>query len=353
MSTDFNYQSICDDLVTAGHIDSENIWLPDNGEDEFEKNHTNDFFYYTQNALLRDYADYAISPARFCYVNNDKLDAEAIYSNDCFSILINIGVIRNLRYLFEDNVAEDDFLQTLMGSVYTIDSSPDLFLQKIALIFIMEHERAHLAQFSQQLKLDEAEYYATNGNSTNYKKRKRTRKEAAEGPDEFDFLNHLLEMDADLCGVSYIGSYILTRLEEKSGEVPYEQFHELFAIGLASIMVLFHYWFHDSGPAPIYYKEDTHPHPVIRKAYCWEHFLMILDNNEKRIGFTVDINRIQEKSHLIESKILELNNYSSLDPEVIRREAKGIREYLFTLSEGLGNAKETFQFKYRQEQQRN
>jgi len=348
MTTNFNYQSICDDLVNAGHIDRESIWFPEAGKDEFEKNYTSSFFYYTQNALLKNYPDYVIDPARFCYVNDDGLNAVAKYRSKTFSILINIGVVRELRKIFDTNIAKDQLVQGLLGAGYVIDTSPGLFLQKIALIFIMEHERAHLAQFSRLLELNKSAHFAANGNFTGYKEIDLIRKEGAGNSKEFKFSDHLLEMDADLSGVSYTGSYIMGELKKKFGEVPYEAFHELFTVALASIMVLFHYWFEDSDSMPIYYQEHTHPHPVIRKAYCWEHFLSILHSNPNQIGFEVDFQRIQENSYVIENRILELNGYKPLDPKTIKKGT--INKYLYTLSDGLTIAKETFQYKYRQEQ---
>lgn len=342
----FTYQSVCDDLVKAEHITPEEVWSPDQGEDQFEINYTKGFFLYTQEALEKEYPDFKISPARFCYINDDALNAEACFHENFYSILINIGAIRNLKDLFDEELIYSKGLLFLENSMKEYGMGLDLFLQQMGLLFIMEHERAHLAQFSRQNEIWRLEY----GESDAFlfsNKGERMMRDEQESFEEFKLSDHLLEMDADLNGVSYVGSFILQQLRNKFSEVPYELFHDLFSAALASLMVLFLHWFREHELIPLYFKERKHPHPMIRTAYCWEHFLQILAMNKKVIGFDVDIVRIREASYDIQNAILDMNGYKGFEPIDIQKNAASINEYLNFLSDNLETEPATFQYKYR------
>jgi hypothetical protein len=341
-----DYHAVCDELIAMGHIDSTMLWTTEQAESKFESDYTSELFRYAQDALTKKYPEFDIDPARFCFVNDEALDAEAKYYDGYYSILLNIGAVRHLYYLFDHEFADADDL-LLQEAVSGLEPSISLFLMKFSLIFLFEHERAHLSQFSRQRKIDKSNHLKRHRCFYGFDKRTYKNHEATGKDGKFKLKKHLREMDADLNGVSYAGSHLLLILQTSFNQIPYEYFHELYAAAVASIMVLLHYWFGEDGSRPIYLKKKDHPHPIVRTCYCWDFFFQLLNNNPENITFRPNIDRIRRRAIELQNKIIELNGHNNYHIYSIKKRQKKVNKYIDFLSDKLDTAAETLQYAHR------
>lgn len=196
---------------------------------------------------------------RFC----DEINASASIENGN-TILINHKLINELENLISSAIRlyfQDQFTKISNIPLNEEDIFP--MYTKLCATYLFYHELAHIFQLNQAKNI--AQFSFT---------------ERYEYNSSFDIKNHIYELDADLFGISFSTAFFLGYpFQSKYLNNPAIQFHLLtLYIGL---MGSFFITFSNKNLKEIYFKENSHPHQIIRIYSCIEQILFTFSNYVK------------------------------------------------------------------------
>lgn len=263
------YQKICEELKKNKVISANDIF-------DFEYSPLKDiyrnYFEYCQENLINYCQNYDIQPARFYFHNEYAVNARAATKNGYFVIGVNMGTIQvpyRLFYEQNDMFAENEILCEHFKELSTkINVSLGFLMFHLSTLFTYHHELAHLVQKSSLLKMGLTEQYAFLNNHM------------------FNIVKHVLEFDSDLHGADAICSKLLEHFKKLSPENQTgRNLVKLLSLGISSIFSYFLLCFNINQK--IYYREFSHPHPLIRISYVLDRFIRVASEN---LPINVNIN---------------------------------------------------------------
>lgn len=281
----YNYKTLTDQLIAAGIIDQTDIY--DYTADElsivFDR-----YFQYCQKALTEHSLEFDIQPSQFYFKNDFTINAAAGKIQDHYIIRVNMGLIVTLytKFYAENDLFDRDeskeIYRILMSS---FDVPMGYIMFQMATYITFYHEQAHLIQKSPLLNHFLSEYNSV-PNISNYSS-----------------LKHSLEFDADL----HAAHCLIFVLKEYWQKLP-QQYHnadyanELLALAFGSA---FTYMMHlEESYSNIYYKEGTHPHPIIRITYILDVMIGVAELNFDNIK--LDSKKILSQGFKITSSYCEV-----------------------------------------------
>ena len=201
------------------------------------------FQFYQEN--LERQSRYNIKNCIYYFDKENSFNAAAIKKKNHNLVKINKGLMVGMMNMFKNN---PDLLNHPDLSKYSeiedvLDVPNHILMYQNASHFVFYHELAHLIQFN-DLKQNALQ-------------------EALINTDNFNFSKHISEMDADeFAGVS-MASHISQYFEKYKDEEGAGRLLNNLVVLVVSSIILYILSF-PSNRAPIYYKQGTHPHPVIR-----------------------------------------------------------------------------------------
>lgn len=257
----YNYKTQTDQLIATGIIAQTDIY--DYAADElsivFDR-----YFQYCQKALTEHSLEFDIQPSQFYFRNDFAVNAAAAKVQDHYIIRVNMGLIVTLytKFYEENDLFDQDeskeIYRVLMSS---FDVPMGYIMFQLATYLTFYHEQAHLIQKSPLLN----NFFLSEYNS-------------APSTSNYSSLKHSLEFDADL----HAAHCLIFVLKEYWQKLP-QQYHnadyasELIALALGSAFTnMMHL---EERYSNIYYKEGTHPHPIIRITYILDVMIGVAELN--------------------------------------------------------------------------
>lgn len=197
----------------------------------------------------------------FSFQYNLMFNAQAIIKNNFGVILINVGLIDQLETLVSDSM--EIFSTESVANLTILETDKVEFkevISELCLFYLFYHELAHIIQLSKFNSATYLNYQEQYSNS------------------QFDLKNHVYELDADHFGATMSAYKLLEYARKKN--YPIETLlllnlltGLLFSIG--NIII----GFTDQNFKNIYYKQHSHPHPLIRIIECNEQILTFVSKN--------------------------------------------------------------------------
>lgn len=213
------------------------------------------FYQFCQEYLTNYCQDYNIEPAYFYFRDDMTINARAGVKNSTYIIAVNKATVYELyKLLYSNNhiIYESDTFTDYRKMKDFLDVPLEYLMFQLCTQFTFYHELAHLIQKSPYLSLGLNEQYRN---------------------DDYHFLKHLLEFDADLHGANRIGFHVINYWEKvNSNYKTKENFEKLLSASLASIFCYITLFF-ESFSNEIYYYEKSHPHALIRMTYIMATFV--------------------------------------------------------------------------------
>lgn len=285
------------------------------------------YFQFCQENLTTECNDYDIQPAKFYYRTEYGINARAGIQNGYSIIGVNMQTIHSLYDLFyekNDIFETDEYLSINYAElVKKFDVPVGHLMFQLATLFTYHHELGHLIQKSPNLSL-----WLTEQNVDTTK-------------DEFSIDRHILELDADLNAAHSICFHLieyLKKLEPK--DRTQENLQKILSIGVASIFSYFLLYFQDAKS--IYYKEHTHPHPLVRISYIVDCVIRVAEINLPP-GFKIDLGNTLKEGFIISDTFFRNVLNSTLVDDFGKHflaESKNIEAYvneLLGVAEGMPN----------------
>ncbi len=221
------------------------------------------FFVFCQDNLDENAKKFGMPNAIFCFERNNGLNAWACRHKDVYIISMYDMYFQTLkqRIIDENRLNEALDFDKKYGPLLSVISIriEDLIFHSSAL-FTYYHELAHLIQY----KSKGSEIRFENDNNCS-----------------FSLLNHIYEFDADLNGSQFVCLHLLDYIIN-SNIVDNKLVEQLLSIGLASILItrlILEDCKDNSKVEPLYFKEKSHPHTVIRAVYILNHMIHAAKNN--------------------------------------------------------------------------
>ncbi|MCA1965076.1 MAG: hypothetical protein LDL23_00345 [Flavobacterium sp.] len=217
----------------------------------------------------------------------DKINASASIENGN-TILINHKLINELENVINKNIKL--YFQDQFTKISNIPLNEDDLFQmytKLCTTYLFYHELAHIFQLNK----------AKNPSQFSFT-------EQYEYNSVFNIKNHIYELDADLFGITFSTAFFLGYpFQTKYLNNPVIQFHLLtLYIGIIGSLFI---TFSNKKHKEIYFKENSHPHQIIRIYSCIEQIMFTFSNYVK---YSSDLG---PKSPY--SKTIILKAYSLLD----------------------------------------
>lgn len=306
-------------IIKQGIIKEDEIF--DFSLSPYNKEFLNVFNFYKE--ALGESAHYGVNPAYILYSNDRSVNARALKRDKISLVMINAGL---LVWLIE-NLKEKEEIQSILSNGYksiseSLDCSINELMYQNALHFTFYHELGHLVQQSNLL------------NDSLY--------ENSESLATFDFQRHQLEMDADsfsaLCMSTHLIQYIKKIFGDNIDSDKVSSVYEVICTGI--LLYLFSF---PSFKDDIYYKEGTHPHPVIRILnilltmihYCNQD----LEFRSKNIylSYSSIIQKIINNASSIEKNISDSTNAQRLKNDFINQKNNIINYYIDNRDNPLNN----------------
>ncbi|RKR83495.1 hypothetical protein BDD43_3705 [Mucilaginibacter gracilis] len=287
----YNYRAITDELVSSRIIPQADIY--DYAADPIGEIY-NRYFQYCQKALSEFSTEFNIQPAKIYFNNLPTVNAAAGMGNSYYVIKINKGLIStlyNLLYVNNKVFDQSELKETYDRLASSFDTPLEYVMYQLATYFTFYHERAHLVQKSPILTnyLDEINLGPTVAN--------------------YSSLHHSLEFDADIDAAHRLIFVILEywdKLPEQYRDEAYAT--EILALTTASIFTYFMYL--EEKYSEIYYKEGTHPHPVIRITYILDVMIGVAQQNFQNI--TLDDKKILRQCLRIATGFCEAGQHADM-----------------------------------------
>ncbi|MCU4188635.1 hypothetical protein M9Q43_05585 [Flavobacterium sp. HXWNR29] len=310
-----SYKRIIHEVATKTSIQNEDIFDYEHSplKDEFD---TTFEFYYE--ALLNN-AHYGIEPSLLFFKNDTSINAAAGLNNGHYIIYIHMGTILGLINRFKqksdllNNCDVDDYIE--------FENSLDIPINELmyqnAMHYTFYHEMAHLIQKSDLLE--------------------QTLYESSNNENDFSIKKHLLELDADQFSSLCIGAHTLQYVKKIWGtELTNEQLEKTLILICSS--ALFYILSFETNKLEIYYKENSHPHPVIRITCIVFHIVGYVSQALDKEGYNIElnikniVNKCLDFSNKLAVKKFDVNLIEDYKV-IIGREAINITEYLKEMRE--------------------
>lgn len=233
------YKNTIEEILKNTSIPKENIF-----DYEFSpyKDEFNLFFEFYFDILNNNY--YGINPALLFFKNEFSTNAAAGVENGYYIVSINMGTVNYLiNKLKKKDLLNDTHNDEFIEFEKLLDVSVNELMYQNAMHFTFYHEMAHLIQKSDLLK----EFIFEQPNNEK----------------EFSMNHHILELDADKFSSLSIGAHTFQYVKKIFGkELTNDKLEKTLILICSS--VLFYILSFETNKCNLYYKEKTHPHPIIR-----------------------------------------------------------------------------------------
>ncbi len=235
-----NYPQVVEEFKSKIFTSEDDIF--DYQDTLYEQEFDETFIFYQE--TLNENAHYGITPNLLYFNTNYSINARAGKSETHYLISINMGTLVHLITTFKNN----DNISIISGEEFKLtegylDSPINELMYQNAVHFTFYHEMAHLIQNSSQLLLG---LYEHSDNSA-----------------EFCIENHQLELDADEYSAISLAAHTVQYARNNFGDNPSSgQVVELLVIVCTSALIYILSF--PTNKRELYYKELSHPHPVIR-----------------------------------------------------------------------------------------
>lgn len=241
------------------------------------------YFQFCQENLTEECNDFDIQPAKFYYRTEYGINARAGLQSGYFIIGVNMQTIHSLYDLFYE---KNDIFETAPFLLENYKKLIDKFdvptghlMFQLATLFTFYHERAHLIQKSDLLSTTLFE------------------QPTATNEHEFSIERHVIEMDADLDASHNICFHLVEYFKKLDpNDKTSENLQKILSLGIASIFSYFLLYYKDS--MKIYYKEYTHPHPLVRISYILDCFVRVAEINLPG-DFKIDLRKTIREGFII------------------------------------------------------
>lgn len=244
----------------------------------------------------------------FAVEYNYTFNAKAIVKDNSGIILLNLGLIERLEIIVSDSI-EVFYLDNI--SKLTFSQTDKLELKKLffnlCISYLFHHELAHVLQL---LSLSSENHFDFNEENSD--------------KNQFKIKDHIYEMDADLFGITMCTAELLDYAKNITYPLNTILVFNLLTTLLFSISNII-IGFSKNQFTDIYYKKQSHPHPLIRIIKCNDQILSFTSKNldiQKEFFLAVlqrtfkIINQIQydakdriDFSRLLRDNILEIELY--------------------------------------------
>lgn len=208
----------------------------------YEKEFDETFTFYQQTLSENEY--FGIVPNRLYFNTDYSVNARAGKSDDFYLISVNMGTIVKMIKSFKENPALD---ANASNGFVLLKKYLDVPIQEImyqmSMHYTFYHEMAHLIQNSNLLALG---LYEHSG-----------------GSEDFTMEKHLLELDADEYSAISMAAHV-TQYSQNifTDGISSDKVEELLVVVCSAI--LSYVLSFPTNKKDLYFKETTHPHPVIR-----------------------------------------------------------------------------------------
>jgi len=279
------------------------------------------FFFEFYNHKLSQYKDFGIEPHLLFFKNDLRRNAVAVKIKDYYVIQIYMGLLHYLHEKFNKNT---DLLTGTQNNEYIefeskLDVNINELLYQNASNFTFYHEMAHLVQKSNLLENNLSEQM--------------------DNKSEYSSIKHLLEIDADRFSSICIGTTVVTYIQRIfSKSITRDNVKKILVIICSS--ALFYILSFYSNKHKLYFKENSHPHPVIRISSIVFHIVQFVKQyfNEKGIDLDITHTEIVLESIKFSNKIsVSKFHDDSIEKYVsyLKNESSNISAYLVELHKPL------------------
>ncbi|WP_316827428.1 hypothetical protein [Pedobacter miscanthi] len=305
-----SYEEVCTELISKRVVPYADIFdFKDTPlEDLFEM-----FFTFCQTNLSEHCAEFDIQPARFVYTNDFDVNARAGYVDGYYIIKVNMGtIIETFKSFFANKNIFKQHKQTneKYGSLEKLIEFPlGVVMYQAAIQFTYYHERAHLIQkpFQEFTSLEE---HNQTGPSSHY-----------------SAFKHALEFDADVHAANLVPVHIIDFWKKLAKQdQTSENLSKLLSIGVSGILNYF--MFMEKNNQNLYYRESSHPHPLIRSVYITDVIIHVAEIN---VDFKLDSSAILREAFNITESFCEHNgfpNFAAKFKSMFQQNFDGIKEYI-------------------------
>ncbi|WP_116128398.1 hypothetical protein [Lewinella sp. IMCC34183] len=223
-------------------VDQQSIF--DYSDAKFAEEYDANYGFYQKN-LENAYDKYLIEPASVFYRSSFSINAYAEKSNENYVICFHMGL---MHYLFETFLEKLDCSKGVCELNYEeevelLDNPLEIIMYQVCVHFTFYHEMGHLVQKSDSLK---SKLY-----------------ESLSGEGNFNIERHILELDADEFSARFICNHMFLYGDRVFNEDYSDKRIEFMLVYVCSSILIYMLSFGGRN-LPLYYKERTHPHPVIR-----------------------------------------------------------------------------------------
>lgn len=238
----FDYKKYANEVSEKTAVNKSNIYFHKGTSNEkvFEE-----LFQFYQQCLLNN-SKYGIEPSRMIYHKSCTSNARAGKDNGFYIIMFNKGLIKHLQSMFSENptlISNLENHENLIEFESKLDNPIHILMYQSAIHFTFYHELGHLIQ-----KSDFLENWL---------------EEQPQKDENFILRKHVLETDSDMFASLQIGSHILQYQKmifgNKAKKNDVENLLIIFCCSIFLSILSF-----ETNRVPLYFKETTHPHPLIR-----------------------------------------------------------------------------------------
>lgn len=260
------YKKIIAEITSKTSIPKEDIFDYEYSplKDEFNKI----FEFYNQ--ALKGNTYYGIEPSLLFFKNDPSINAAAAYMDGFYIIYFNMGTIGGLinRFKEKSDLLIDCGTDTYIEFEKLLDVPVNEFMYQNAIHFTFYHEMAHLVQKSELLEETLYEFVVSDNN--------------------FSSKKHLLELDADQFSSLCIGAHTLQYIKKIFGtNLTSDQLEKTLILTCSS--TLFYILAFRANKLEIYYKESSHPHPIIRISCIVFHIVGYVRQSLKSEGYNIEV----------------------------------------------------------------
>jgi len=258
---EYNYADTIEELKANAKVPAGDIF-------EYEFSEIKDiyqlYFQFCQENLTEECNDFDIQPAKFYYRTEYGINARAGFQNGYFIIGVNMQTIHSLYDLFYEKNDISETAPFLLENYKELTDNFDVptghLMFQLAALFTFYHERAHLIQKSDLLS------------TTLFEQPIPTNEQG------FSIERHVIELDADLDAAHKICFHLVEYFKKlDANDKISENLQKILSLGVASIFSYFLLYYKEG--VKVYYKEYTHPHPLVRISYIVDCFVRVAEIN--------------------------------------------------------------------------